>query len=595
MRYLLILFFLCTGCYFGFAQHTAYTTYSYSEFVAMMQQEQDSVFYLKNALIDYNPETDSERFKDVFGTNTGLISDSRGKIVIDKVVELENVQFLAYPYSNDNGSWINGVLKDIHFKKDVNFTETNSLHISSCIFDGQFMFYEELYNEEDLDVYTTSSMLIQNSTFNQFFLFKNRLKNNRTDMVNLVNNVMDTHREKNNLVIEIYNTGSVIISGNTLKTEGAIQLNFESESVDFLIKGNDFISKSAQLTFEKIDTRVNITENTFSAPVKFYTEKLDSKDQIDWNQFENHLIAAQSYYNFARSIASSNRKNLTERYLDSIRYYNKSIFVNEIGLKGMFYDYYRSRYDIETANEVYMELKDFETKRMQIRYQKDPSFKRFFTWKVNQFLKVFSSYGTEPARAIIVSLYVIMIFAFIYLFFPNTWDVHGKKRIMDRYTFFFTYMNKEAGMHEVYLANKQEFFLEFQDFKLLLEKNGTKVPRFFMVTALPLYNWAISGTKLSARILKKLDFMKGRWQDLPKKKKRWKTWLVILVFIIAIAYDIFIKILNALMLSINTFTTLGFGEIPIKGLPRYLAIVQGFIGWFMLTIFSVSLISQLLN
>ncbi len=38
-----------------------------------------------------------------------------------------------------------------------------------------------------------------------------------------------------------------------------------------------------------------------------------------------------------------------------------------------------------------------------------------------------------------------------------------------------------------------------------------------------------------------------------------------------------------------------FDEIPIKGLPRYLAIIQGFIGWFMLTIFSVSLISQLLN
>ena len=37
------------------------------------------------------------------------------------------------------------------------------------------------------------------------------------------------------------------------------------------------------------------------------------------------------------------------------------------------------------------------------------------------------------------------------------------------------------------------------------------------------------------------------------------------------------------------------GEIHIKGLPRYLAIIQGFIGWFMLTIFSVSLISQLLN
>jgi len=57
----------------------------------------------------------------------------------------------------------------------------------------------------------------------------------------------------------------------------------------------------------------------------------------------------------------------------------------------------------------------------------------------------------------------------------------------------------------------------------------------------------------------------------------------------------FIAYCNALMLSINTFTTLGFGEIPIKGLPRYLTIIQGFIGWFMLSIFSVSIITQLLK
>ena len=89
--------------------------------------------------------------------------------------------------------------------------------------------------------------------------------------------------------------------------------------------------------------------------------------------------------------------------------------------------------------------------------------------------------------------------------------------------------------------------------------------------------------------------MKGSWSELPKSKRLWKSILLVGAFIIAIIYDLIIKILNALMLSINTFTTLGFGEIPIKGLPRYLAIVQGFIGWFMLTIFSVSLISQLLN
>jgi hypothetical protein len=89
--------------------------------------------------------------------------------------------------------------------------------------------------------------------------------------------------------------------------------------------------------------------------------------------------------------------------------------------------------------------------------------------------------------------------------------------------------------------------------------------------------------------------MKGTWQDLPKSRQVWKSILLIGAFIFAIIYDLLVKVINALMLSINTFTTLGFGEIPIKGLPRYLAIIQGFIGWFMLTIFSVSLISQLLN
>jgi hypothetical protein len=89
--------------------------------------------------------------------------------------------------------------------------------------------------------------------------------------------------------------------------------------------------------------------------------------------------------------------------------------------------------------------------------------------------------------------------------------------------------------------------------------------------------------------------LKGTWEDLPTGQKARKSFLLVGVFLIALVYDLLIKVLNALMLSINTFTTLGFGEIPIKGLPRYLAIIQGFIGWFMLTIFSVSLISQLLN
>jgi hypothetical protein len=166
---------------------------------------------------------------------------------------------------------------------------------------------------------------------------------------------------------------------------------------------------------------------------------------------------------------------------------------------------------------------------------------------------------------------------------------------MNRYAFFFTCRNKKSGIHEVYLDNQKEDLLEFEEFKTLIEQQRKTVHTFFTLTALPLYKLAISGTQFSASVLKRVDIMKGTWSDLPKSKRIWKSILLIGAFTIAVFYDIFIKMLNALMLSINTFTTLGFGEILIKSWPRYLAIIQGFIGWFMLTIFSVSLISQLLN
>jgi hypothetical protein len=188
-----------------------------------------------------------------------------------------------------------------------------------------------------------------------------------------------------------------------------------------------------------------------------------------------------------------------------------------------------------------------------------------------------------------------LIFAFIYLFFPNSWDSHGKHRIIHRYTFFMKYLNRDQGIHEVYLEDKQSDLLAYEEFKSFIEGSSKKVPQFFIATALPLYKWALSGTRFTAAVLSKVDVLKGTWQDVPPGSRWWKMILVIGAFSIAIVYDLMVKILNALMLSINTFTTLGFGEIPMKGLPRYLAIIQGFIGWFMLTIFSVSLISQILH
>ncbi|MCS5491334.1 potassium channel family protein [Algoriphagus limi] len=338
----------------------------------------------------------------------------------------------------------------------------------------------------------------------------------------------------------------------------------------------------------QVTSVAHITENQIGSMNVTGAQFPETNTYLPFDQIKRRL-----YYSQPRSLFDPS----PEKYFasDSFNFENKIAYDLLVGSYKVLQDRYQKFGDQDSYNACYVEMKNFETRRLAYLFDQNPSFKSFFTWKINQFLKVFSAYGTEPARAIIFSIYVILVFALIYLFFPNSWDAHGKNRIVDRYSFFFKYLQRNAGMHEVYLEEKKNELLGYDEFKSLITQSEKSVPRFFSATALPLYQWAISGTRLSAKILSKVDILKGTWEDLPAGQKAWKSFLLVGGFLIALVYDLLIKVLNALMLSINTFTTLGFGEIPIKGLPRYLAIIQGFIGWFMLTIFSVSLISQLLN
>ena len=54
------------------------------------------------------------------------------------------------------------------------------------------------------------------------------------------------------------------------------------------------------------------------------------------------------------------------------------------------------------------------------------------------------------------------------------------------------------------------------------------------------------------------------------------------------------SLLNAVALSLNAFITLGFGNIPTTGVARYMCILQGALGWFLLSLFTVALLNQVL-
>jgi hypothetical protein len=70
-------------------------------------------------------------------------------------------------------------------------------------------------------------------------------------------------------------------------------------------------------------------------------------------------------------------------------------------------------------------------------------------------------------------------------------------------------------------------------------------------------------------------------------KGYFKPFLVLLI-------GLFLSFFNAITLSVNSFVTLGFGTIPTRGLAKYICIFQGFLGWFLLSIFIVALINQIL-
>jgi hypothetical protein len=139
----------------------------------------------------------------------------------------------------------------------------------------------------------------------------------------------------------------------------------------------------------------------------------------------------------------------------------------------------------------------------------NPSFKTFFDFNLNRLLKYYTNYGTDPANALVVSFYIILIFGFIYFFFPSDWDLSSKSQLIINFKNFIS-------------KNDKGYFFPF------------------------------------------LTMLFG--------------------FIISVA--------NATALSLNAFTTLGFGNIPTKGVARYICIIQGFIGWFLLSIFTVALINQ---
>jgi len=190
-----------------------------------------------------------------------------------------------------------------------------------------------------------------------------------------------------------------------------------------------------------------------------------------------------------------------------------------------------------------------------------------------------------------------LFFAGIYFFFPHSIISFHRRSLFDQLKVYGSYLSSPQSLLEVedsVIAKEQKIPTYTEYVKFISDSKG-KVPWYFHIFGKPVY-WL---EKLKAKpvklFYKLIDLFPDEWEKLSPSRKILANMLYGLVFFITVIWFLTIHILDSITLSLNVFSTLGFGQIPIKGIPRYLAVLEGFIGWFLLSIFSVSLISQVIQ
>jgi hypothetical protein len=255
---------------------------------------------------------------------------------------------------------------------------------------------------------------------------------------------------------------------------------------------------------------------------------------------------------------------------------------------------YKYRGDQSSYNQCYIEMKDIQTRKAGFDFRKEKNLPNLFSWQLNVFLRFFCDYGTNPARALVVSFYVILFFACIYFLFPSEEDNLSRNRFMQFFQNAVQYFKTDKQLTDFEQEKKETELKKIENFRQNLEETRAGIPKIVYALGKPFYQSVIFFNEFSLWLLRKTDVVKGKWEDLPKKRKIWLSVWVSLYFLGFVGWGLMVRLVNAVALSLNVFVTLGYGEIPAKGFMRYLAVIEGVSGWFLLSIFSVSLISQLL-
>ena len=468
------------------------------------------------------------------------------------------------------------------FRKDVAFLacQARLFTFENCVFEGNVRF-------EDYETLVLTNCVFQK---NVSFSGKKRVALSKCQF-----EAKTTELPKNSSRISFTSTAAdhaVVISDCDFRFSG------RQSEVIFFLKFSEInirychFRTGISFKYIYVSDKFSVRNNVFETDLIFATPKFPVENAaITWADFAGKIAVVKDTTNLfqGRGAAEGVYKARSEADLA-----DESNYEELVSVYSKFLQIFKFRSASDAYNQCYIEMKDLMTRKSAFEYKKKPTLRNFLDWKIKTFLRDFSDYGTDYTKSILYALNVILVFGSIFFLFPSDEDNLSRKNFFAFFRRAIDYFKTEKPLMQVYEEQREKDLTDLRNFRETLISSRKSIPGVIAFFAFPAYKIDLAINSLSLWALQNLDFVGGRWEDLSGKRKILVGIWVTLVLLAYIAWGIFMRALNAFALSLNSLTTLGYGGISAQGISRYLAVLEGLIGWFLLTIFSVSLIGQVL-
>jgi hypothetical protein len=345
-----------------------------------------------------------------------------------------------------------------------------------------------------------------------------------------------------------------------------------------------------------LDFSKTAVENQFLLTDSYISGKLiidafnmnPNNTRVQWSSVANNKISV--YDKYGKLINGAMRSQIK----------NEVVFNSLIACYANFYSVFRTQGNRMFANQCYVEWKNIETDYLKNTYKKQ-GMSVYFNYLMNIFLRDFCDYGTNPLKSVYISFWVLIAFGLVYFVSPFriNYALDNRKihTIYGKLMMYARYFAQECSLKDAYLESQSEVAKpdDAQKYAEFVRTKRDSLPRFFYWSAIPLAWWHRFKISTITKLYDWLDQYLHQWKKFTFKQKIRAFCIFGTLILLDWIYFTIIRAIDSFTLSLNVFSTLGFGEVPVKGGIRYLTVLEGFVGWFLLSIFSVSLISQVIQ